>query len=427
MNNSKFYYRDVLKPLKKWLERKEIFAIRGPRQAGKTTVLKMLRQHLVEKGVGEDHVIFLNMEDYDVQEAFQEAPKAYIKSHMNDGKRHYFLMDEYHRVSEGGKKLKLLYDTFEDTKFIITGSSSLELSGALGKYLVGRVFFFELLPFSFKEFLQTRDKRLIKLYLEKKEKLNALIEDGQEFTPGKDIGHGEIWPYFKEYLQFGGYPEVIKAEDEETKKTILKNIYDTYVSKDIVEFLKITDTAQYRSLIQMLAAQTGGLVDYNKLSNSCESYYKEIKRWLSVLNETYVIKTIRPFHKNLTTELRKTPKVYFYDLGLRNHILNNFNPLERRSDAGHLVENAALISILNRFPDASVNFWRTTSKAEIDFIINKKVPVEVKLGNKTSVPRAMRSFAGEYNPESVIITTAGEWGKTKLEKSAAYFVPLCYL
>ena len=147
MNNETFP-RDILSDLTKWLDRREAYAIKGPRQSGKTTILKILQEKLKGK-----NVVFLNFEDPDILEAFETSPKEYIKSFMVNNDKYYFLMDEYHYVKNPGKNLKLLYDTFERAKFIVTGSSSLELSGAMAKFLVGRVFFFELFPFSFHEFL----------------------------------------------------------------------------------------------------------------------------------------------------------------------------------------------------------------------------------------------------------------------------------
>ncbi|MEM2192702.1 MAG: AAA family ATPase, partial [Candidatus Hadarchaeales archaeon] len=147
MEKQEIIPRNILTKLEKLLERREALAIKGPRQSGKTTLLKILARRLENTG----KVVFLNFEDPDVLEAFERNPKGYVRSLMLGPERHYFLMDEFHYISEPGKKLKLLYDTFENAKFIVTGSSSQELCGAMAKFLVGRVFFFELLPFSFHE------------------------------------------------------------------------------------------------------------------------------------------------------------------------------------------------------------------------------------------------------------------------------------
>ncbi|MEM2889076.1 MAG: AAA family ATPase, partial [Candidatus Bathyarchaeia archaeon] len=231
MERNLIFKRDLEASLLKWIDRREAYAIKGPRQSGKTTLLKILEETLKRREVC---TVFLNFEDPDVLEAFEASPKEYIKSFLVKEDRYCFLMDEYHYVKEPGKKLKLLYDTFENAKFIVTGSSSLELSGAMAKFLVGRVFFFELFPFSFHEFLAAKNHRLSKIYEEKNRNIREFLLGG-EAEIAQDVILKEFTPFFDQYLIYGGYPAVIKAEDYETKRMILKNIYDTYVSKDIVE------------------------------------------------------------------------------------------------------------------------------------------------------------------------------------------------
>jgi predicted AAA+ superfamily ATPase len=425
--NGETFPRDILDDLIKWLDRREAYAIKGPRQSGKTTILKVLQEKLKGK-----NVVFLNFEDPDVVEAFEMNPKEYIKSFMVNSGKYYFLMDEYHYVKNPGKNLKLLYDTFEKAKFIVTGSSSLEISGAMAKFLVGRVFFFELLPFNFHEFLTAKNPRLANAYREKNSQVKQFLLNGTIDSAGGDIFQKEFTPLLSEYLTFGGYPAVIKTGDFETKRTILKNIYDTYVSKDVVEFLKISDAFKYRCIVKALAALNGKLLNYNELGSTCQSYYKEVKRTISILSETYIIQLIRPFHKNPVTELKKNPKIYFLDLGLRNYIINNFNPLEKRADAGALMENFVLLSLKNAFPDETINFWRTTAKAEVDFILrldDELIPIEARYQTfqKPKISRSLRSFIKTYKPKRALVVTKNFWRYEKVENSTVMFVPAHYM
>jgi hypothetical protein len=425
MTTTTIFPRDILPYLMKWLDRREAYAIRGPRQSGKTTVLKILQERLKGK-----NVVFMNFEDPDVLEAFEANPKRYVESFMVKEGRYYFLMDEYHYVKDPGKKLKLLYDTFENAKFIVTGSSSLELSGAMAKFLVGRVFFFELFPFSFHEFLVAKNERLARIYEEKNKLVKEFLIEGKFFVE-KDIFLKELTPLFNEYLIFGGYPAVIKAEDYETKKVILKNIYDTYISKDVVEFLKISDAFKYRCVVRALATLIGNLLNYTELCSVCQSYYKEVKRIISILSETYIVKIIRPFYRNPITELRKNPKIYFYDLGLRNYIIGNFNPLEKRTDAGALIENFVFLSLRNSFPDRTINYWRTIAKAEVDFILRpdeQLVPIEVKYQTfkQPKISRSLRSFIKTYKPKRAMVATKDFWGEEKVQDTTVMFAPACY-
>jgi len=174
------------------------------------------------------------------------------------------------------------------------------------------------------------------------------------------------------------------------------------------------------------------LINYNELGSTCQSYYKEVKRMISILSETYIIKLIQPFYRNPITELKKNPKVYFFDLGLRNYIVGNFNPLERRPDAGALIENHVFLCLRNSFPDETINYWRTIAKAEVDFILrlnDRMIPIEAKYQafKKPKIPRSLRSFIKTYKPERSLIITRDFWGKEKVENTSVMFAPACYL
>lgn len=428
MEKDLIFQRDVTADLLKWIERREAYAIKGPRQSGKTTLLRILEDDLTRRGV---NTVFLNFEDPDILEAFERNPKEYIRSFLTKEGRYCFLMDEYHYVKDPGKKLKLLYDTFENAKFIVTGSSSLELSGAMAKFLVGRVFFFEVFPFSFHEFLAAKDQRLARIYEEKSKVVEAFLQGG-EVEVREDIFLKEFAPFFDQYLTFGGYPAVIRAEDFETKRMILKNIYDTYVSRDVVEFLKVTDAMKYRQVVRALAVLVGNLINYNELCSTCQTYFKELKRMISILSGTYIISLIQPFYRNPITELRKIPKVYFLDLGLRNYIVDNFNPLEKRTDGGALVENFVFLSLKNRFPEEVINYWRTIAKAEVDFVLRIRdeiVPIEVKYQGfkEPKVSRSLLNFIKTYKTERAVVVTRDFWSKTRINGTTILFAPAYYL
>jgi hypothetical protein len=428
MEKKSIFPRNIQGNLLKWIDRREAYAIKGPRQSGKTTLLRILENSLTQRG---RNTVFLNFEDPDILEAFEANPKGYVRSFLTKEGNYCFLMDEYHYVREPGKKLKLLYDTFENIKFIVTGSSSLELSGAMAKFLVGRVFFFELFPFSFHEFLVAKEPRLAKIYEEQNKKVKEFLQSGKAEVE-KDIFIKEFAPFFNQYIIFGGYPAVIKAEDFETKRMILKNIYDTYISKDVVEFLKITDALKYRHVVRALAILIGNLVNYNEICSTCQTYYKELKRIISILSETYIINLIQPFHRNPITELKKIPKVYFFDLGLRNYIIDNFNTLEKRTDSGALIENFVFLTLKNNYLEITINYWRTIAKAEVDFVLrieDEIIPVEVKYQSfkEPKISRSLRNFIKSYNIKRTLVVTKDFWGETKIDDTNFLFVPVFYL
>lgn len=429
-----YYERNLLSKLKKWIDRPEIYAIKGPRQSGKTTLLRILEQWLIKrKKVNQENIVFINFEEKENLEKFNANPKEFIKSFILNKKRYYFLLDEFHYVEDGGKKLKLLYDSLKNVKFVITGSSSLELAGTTAKYLVGRMFSFYLFPFSFDEFLLARSTRLSRIYRKKNEKVRKFILEGEEFDFKEDIFLDEFNLPFNEFIVYGAYPEVIKSDDPETKRTIIKNIYETYIGREVVDLLRVHDVFKFRKLVSGLSSRLGAMINYNELSSLCDSYYKEIIRLLDILEGTYVIRVIRPFRRKLATELRKNPKAYFVDLGLRNYAINNFNPLEERVDRGELVENFVLNQIFDLVKDMGrINYWRTLGKAEVDFVLNlgeEIIPIEVKYRKfkKPNVSRSLRSFISTYKPERSVVATKNFWGDMKINKTTIKFIPVYYL
>lgn len=426
--------RNLIGELEKWLGRKEIIAIKGPRQAGKTTTLKILKEHLiVEKKVSADRVIYITFEDRDILEAFDKSPKEYINSYVASApdEKFYFLIDEFQYLKEGGQKLKLLYDIYENAKFIITGSSSLEISEHTAKYLVGRVFSFNLYQFSFFEYLQTVPKNLRNAYLDASKVIENFLIGNKPIGAKEDIFEKDFSRYFEDFVTFGGYPEVIKAGDAQTKKIILKNIYDTYITKDIVGLLRIRDISGFRAVVSLLANQAGNLLNLQTLASDSGSYFRQLKQYISILEETYIINNLRPYFRNKTTELKKNPKVYFVDTGLRNYIVNNFNEFRIRPDSGNLVENAVLSGLRDK-KDDGIKYWRTMGQAEVDFIIGQPdniIPVEVKYSSmkRPEITRSLKTFISAYKPKKVLVLTKGFWGKAKFETSEIGFAPVWYI
>lgn len=435
METKKYFSRNLMDKLKKWIDRREIYAIKGPRQSGKTTLLKMLQEYLVkEKKINPENIVFLTFEDREILEKFSLSPKDFIKSFIGkrQNERFYFFLDEFHYLVDGGQRLKLLYDLFENIKFIITGSSSLELTGKTGKFLVGRMFSFYLYQLSFAEFIKVKSKQLNNVYQERAKTLGDFITTGKSFRLEMDIFGHDFKKHFEEYAIFGGYPEVIKTEDYETRRAILKNIYETYVSRDIIELLRLNNITKFRTIVSLLASQIGSLINYNSLCTDSQSYFKEMKQYLSILEETYIISLLRPFFTNKATELKKNPKVYFIDIGLRNYALNNFNEIEFRPDGGNIIENAVFTQLRINYPEVSIKYWRTLAKAEVDFLLEigrKIVPIEVKY-SKISEPKISRGFRNllfHYKPEKALILTKGFCGELKVNSSLVKFVPVWYI
>jgi len=415
----KIYRRKIEDVLVKHLDRKEMLGIKGARQVGKTTLLKIIYEKTKAKKN------FINMDLPEMRRTMEENPVDIVKRYKEERKKLYLFIDEIQRVKNAGEKLKIIYDEFQDVKILFSGSSSLELKAEILPFLVGRAFIFELYSFDFEEFLQTKDEGLLKIFREKNESLRKTIDDHDE--PQPPSFESEFLHLLKEYLVFGGYPEVLKTEDKETKEMILKNIYSLYIEKDIISYFGIKETTKFEDMLKMLAFRISSLLSITSIASALKTNFHKVEEYLEILKHTYIIHLLRPFYRNLVTELRKTQKLYFLDLGLRNAVINNFVEFDNRPDGGALLENFVFRELFTC--GYSINYWRTTGKTEIDFIIKENgnvVPIEVKL-TETKLGKGFRSFINTYKPEVAILVTMDEFGKDKIDSCKIYKVPAYYL
>lgn len=404
--------REIEKEIMPWIDSKEIIAIRGPRQCGKTTFLNRIKEILIKRGVESRQIVSVNFENDDEKEKFERNALDYIKYLVKDNnKKAYLLFDEVQYIKKAGKLLKLVFDEIPNLKIIITGSSTLDIN-EVGSFLVGRVLLFEMHPLSFKEFLSTKSEKLFRYYIEKR--IN--LENGNKI--GEFIFLNELNELLKEYVAYGGYPAVVLEDNIEKKKILLKNLFETYIEKDIVKAYGPNYRKKVVDLIKVVASSNGAIINYSDVSKLTGIYEKELKNVLRTLEETYVIKLVLPFHKNLSTEIRKNPKVYFIDLGMRNNACSRYEFGEE--EFGKLLENFVLLQIKNK----RINYWRTTAKAEIDFVIEQKTPLEVKSMN-TKITRSFRSFIETYTPERAFLLNLKEYSIKKIDKTDVFTLPIC--
>ncbi len=397
--------RDIERELFKWIKDREIILIRGPRQCGKTTLLERIKENLSKNP--KNNIIMISFEDNITRMQFEENCLDFIKSRLSNEKN-YFLFDEVQYVKEIGQKLKLIFDTFKDIKIIVTGSSSFDLT-SLGKYLVGRVIFFDLFPFNFGEFLKSKGEKYHKMYQDIKIKI-------PDIKLKKSIFIDELNSFLFEYLTFGGYPRIVLEENHEKKIKLISDIFTTYVEKDIISLYgnKYRDSAV--KLLKSLSYILGRLIKYEKLTENTGLKNQEIREILPLLQDSFVIKIVPPFYSNKLNELRKNQKVYFVDFGIRNYLFGSFNNL----DYDFLYENF----VLNQFKDIKmIKFWRTTQKTEVDFVIDgkDKIPIEIKSGKK--ITRSLRSFIEKYKPPFAIIANLKE---ASIKEKYIYFIPFVY-
>lgn len=336
----------------------------GPRQVGKTTLLERLA--LFQN----TQALIINCDEPDMRSLLQNKTSSELKTII--GNHELIIIDEAQRVKNIGISLKLIIDQIKHVQLLVSGSSALELANEINEPLTGRKWEFIMYPLSVQEMINHHSA------LEEKRQLNNR-------------------------LLFGMYPDVINSPGRE--KEVLKNLTDSYLYKDLFSFKDVRKPEVIEKILQALSLQIGSEVSYNELADLVKSDPMTVSRYIDLLEKTMVVYRLPSFSRNLRNELKKSRKIYFYDNGVRNAIIANFQPLELRKDSGALWENFIIGERLkfvqynniwcNRF------FWRTKQQQEIDYIEDrdgKLFAFEFKWGTSRAV-KPSATFTKAY-PDS---------------------------
>lgn len=408
----KYVTREIESLVQKHLKIPQIIAILGPRRSGKTTLLKNLKSQW-EKSV------YLNFEDQKILELFEKDLDGFIKLYLNE-EVDFLLIDEFQYAKLGGKKLKYIFDFHPGKKIIISGSSVIDITIEAVKYLVGRVVVMNLFQFSFAEFIGVKNKSLKTMFEELKTKSQNL----ETINISEPILN-EFSTLLEEYIIWGGYPEVVLQNDIELKKSYLNNIYSIYFLREVKDLLSLTEDYSLKLLLKSVALQTGNVAVYQELALQSALTIPTVKKYLNFFEKTFISFPVFPYFTNKRIELIKNPKQYFFDIGFRNAVIDNFSKLELRNDAGFLKENFAALSLMR---EGKLNYWRTKMGAEVDFILEKGItllPIEIKsvlLKEKTS--RSLASFITKYKPADVIVFSNKMMGRQMINGTTVHFYPL---
>ena len=401
--------RKLFEELKSHVPKKEISFIVGPRQAGKTTLMLMLKDHLENKG---ETTLFLNLDIEQDKQFFSSQSKLIRKIELELGKKEGFVfIDEIQRKEDAGLFLKGIYDMNLPYKFIVSGSGSVELKEKIHESLVGRKRLFELSTVSFEEFVNFEtsyryENRLTDFFSLETEKVHELLE---------------------EYLNFGGYPRIVMEEKLDEKLKLINEIYQSYIERDISYLLKIRKTDEFSNLVKVMAAQIGNLVNFSELTSTLGISVRTLKEYLWYLEKTFILKRINPYFKNVRKEITKSPIFYYYDLGLRNFASGSFGSLQ---DKGFVFQNF-VFNVLRekvRLSSSKICFWRTKDKAEIDFVVDSGrnlIPIEVKYKKLAAakIPTSLRSFIKRYKPEKSLIINLSMDEVVVLNRTKIYILP----
>lgn len=339
--------------------------ILGPRQVGKSTLLQQIRSHFQKP------VLLWNGDEPDVRAMLKEITSTELEALL--GKTKTLVIDEAQRIENIGLVIKLVTDQLQNVKVIATGSSAFDLSNKINEPLTGRKWEYSMYPFSYQE---------------------MAFEHGA-FQENRLLEHR---------LVHGYYPEIVTNKGDEIPR--LKQLVDSYLFKDILTWERILKPEKLEKLLQALAFQVGNEVSYNELGNITGLDNQTVENYIQLLEKAFIVFKLSSFSRNLRNELKKRRKIYFYDNGVRNAIINQFNTIEMRDDIGALWENFLVSERIKftAYQNMYVNryFWRTHTQQEIDYVEEydgKLFAYEFKWNEHAKV-KFPKKFIETYHPKA---------------------------
>lgn len=381
--------RDIVNKALKYINSEYILIFTGARQSGKTTILRHLYKNIKKNR----KAWFFNLEDLDYLSLLNESPKNLLSitgSEFNE--KITVFIDEIQYLNNPTNFLKYFFDEYKDKiKLIVSGSSAFYIDKKFKDSLAGRKRIFNVYPLSFSEFLFFKEQQ----ELWTKFHQNVSLENFGLDNFNK-IEQRQLKIYLDEYFRFGGYPEVVLESDFDNKIEILRDLGESYVKKDVLES-KVSYPEKYFQLLKILSAQAGNLVNKHELANTLGLSTSAIDNYLYIMLKSFHLTLINPYYANIRKELTKQKKVYYYDLGLRNLFLRNFDIIDLRPDKGQLFENFIFRELLEFVRLDDIKFWRTQNKNEVDFIVDDKYAFEVKYNINTVSLSKYKLFMNSYN------------------------------
>jgi predicted AAA+ superfamily ATPase len=375
------FERQVISELNRYIQTDDVIVIHGARQVGKTSILMFLQNQLVNHS---EKTLYIDLEDSRFVTLLDRGVDEFLNylrgegydlpDFQQTGRKLFVMIDEIQYLSNPSSFLKLIADHHRYLKLIVSGSSSFEMKSKFKDSLVGRTVNFEIYPLSFREMLLFRG-------------ISYVPE-----VPLTTIKIQELQSLYLEYALYGGYPKIVLTPEIEKKERYLQQIIDTYVRKDIRDLAEINDVNRFNNLLEVLAAQSGNLLNISELSNTCGLSIQTVERYLFLLEQTYILKLVHPFSQNLRSEITKRPKVFFLDTGLMQMLwLKHL----QKTILGPVFETSLFTELIKKYGPEPVTFWRTTDKQEIDFVIKRPegpLPVEAKVQFPRTHPQAFKRF-----------------------------------
>ena len=384
------YKRKIFKEIEKYLDKKEILILLWARQVGKTSIMK----YFFKKD--KNQKLWFNLDKNSDCEKFSSIENIINYLKINDfdlSKNIVLYVDEFQYCENSERIFKNIYDEFENIKIIASGSSSMDIKNKIQESLSGRKKIFYVYSLDLEEFISWK----LIMSWEK----NDLIS----FEKFKNIDwklekiSKKYYDFLYEYMIFGWYPKTVLEKD---KQDVLENIFDLYLKKDILDFLNIKNITWFKKIVIYLSINNWWQINYTDLANFSDVDINTLKSYLEILEQTFIIKQVKPFFTNKNKEIIKAPKIYFLDNWVKNYFIKNFlTDVELRIDKWELFEWVVLQEFIKN-NIWEIKYWRTKSWKEVDFILDKTMYLdifEVKFKNKlkTSDFSGINSFLKEYS------------------------------
>jgi len=407
--NFNYFERDLQEEILKWVRRREVIGLLGVRRSGKTTLMYLIINFLLKSGVRKENILFIKADDNRVSKEglIQESIDSY-KELMNPKGRVFVFIDEVQEIKEWSGTLKRFYDLNQGFKFFVSGSNSSMLKEDLSFKLAGRVVYFELFPFSFKEFLKSR----------------VNVEDKIQILSKKN----EVKHFLLEYLEFGGFPEIIMEKDKKMKNQLLIFYYDTIIYRDVVKRRKIRFTSKIEKMINFYLQNVSKLVNFTKVGKQVFLSTDTVVEYTKFLQDAFFIFYVPIFDYSVKKQEVNPKKIYCVDSGLRNAKGFKFS-----NDFGKLYENTVFIELKRKIsnnPLSNIFYWK--GKNECDFLIKKgneiieaiQVVYDLNEENKQREINGLIEALEEFNINKGLIITRDYEGIEEVEGKKIEFVPL---
>ncbi len=370
----KIFSRKLRPLLIEEIKKPDIVVLTGMRQVGKTTLLTDIFQH-----VPSENKVFLDLENPLNQKIFEEENFDNIlynfkRLNLNPKEKMYVFIDEVQLAPQIVRAVKYLYDHYK-IKFFLTGSSSFYLKNLFPESLAGRKIIYELFPLDFEEFLIFKEK-----------KRNFYNEFSKKDKNKNKIEYEMYFKDFEEYLNWGGFPAVVLEEDINRKKNILGDIFKSYFEKDVKSLADFKNLNKFRDTILLLTSRVGSKIDISKIAAEIGVARETIYSYLNFLEKTYFIYLVYPYTKNIDIEVRGAKKIYFCETGMLNYL--------GKISEGTILENAIFCNLKKI---GIVNYYQRYKGPEIDFILEKKIAIEVKLKPLEKDIKRLKNLATQLN------------------------------